>query len=897
MGQLIKLALWNANGLAQHSQELKSFILHNQIDVMMISETHFTMKSFLKIPDYNIYTSNYPDGTAHGGTAIIIRSTIKHHELPKYDKQHLQASSVALVDSSGTICISAIYCPPRHIIKNQQFSEFYKLLGHRFIAGGDYNAKHQNWGSRLTTPRGRELMNTIQNLNLQYSSTGEPTYWPSDRCKIPDLLDFCVTKGITRNSLTCISSLDLSSDHSPVLITLMLSSSMINTPGQASLFNNQTNWDLFRYIINERLNSELSMKTGDELDEAVEHLTCTIQRSAWAATSNRKTIKKPEMCTGEIRCAIATKRKLRKIWQNNRTPRNKTKLNQAVQKIKRQLRNERNNRMSSYLQQLSPTEATEYSLWKATQYLKQPKQPIPPIRHGADWARNDQQKAQAFADHLINVFQPHPSDNNEEESEIQEFLAQPFQLSPPIKKYRQSEVVEAIKHHINPKKAPGYDLIKGKVLSELPTKATRMITMIFNAILRLSYFPVQWKVAQIILIAKPGKSPEDVSSYRPISLLPILSKLFEKLFLKRLRPIIEAKKLIPDHQFGFRQNHATVEQIHRVANTIGRSLEDKQYCSAAFLDITQAFDKVWHVGLLYKIKKNLPDTYYRVLKSYLENRHFQVKLSSAYTKLFPIAAGVPQGSVLGPLLYLLYTADLPKTDSATIATFADDTAILASHMNPLQASRLLQTNLYQIQNWLKKWRIKANESKSTHVTFTMRRETCPPVMLNSKELPQKESAKYLGMHLDRRLTWKTHIFMKRKQLGLKFSKLLWLIGKRSQLSLENKLLVYKVIIKPIWTYGIQLWGAASHSNIEILQRFHSKTLRTIVNAPWYVPNKVVLRDINMSSVKDEIKLFSSKYQTRLGSHPNICAVNLLKDSRVVRRLKRFQPLDLPCRFK
>jgi hypothetical protein len=144
-----------------------------------------------------------------------------------------------------------------------------------------------------------------------------------------------------------------------------------------------------------------------------------------------------------------------------------------------------------------------------------------------------------------------------------------------------------------------------------------------------------------------------VESYRPISLLPIMSKLLEKLLFERLQPIIENRQLIPDYQFGFRQKHATIGQIHRIVQKVGQDLEEKRYCSAAFLDITQAFDKVWHDGLLFKIIKTIPLNYFLILKSYLQERYFVVRHDEAQTSLHEIHSGVPQGSVLGPMLYLL----------------------------------------------------------------------------------------------------------------------------------------------------------------------------------------------------------------------------------------------------
>jgi hypothetical protein len=154
------------------------------------------------------------------------------------------------------------------------------------------------------------------------------------------------------------------------------------------------------------------------------------------------------------------------------------------------------------------------------------------------------------------------------------------------------------------------------------------------------------------------------------------------------------------------------------------------------------------------------------------------------------------------------------------------------------------------------------------VKFTTRRETCPPVHINNVQIPQENHAKYLGLHLNRRLTWHTHIFAKCKQLGLSLTNMYWLLGRKSKLSTNNKLLIYKAILKPIWTYCIQLRGTTSNSNTEILERFQSKVLRLIVDAPWYVSNSDIRKDFQIPTVKEEISRFSSLYAVRLRAHTN-----------------------------
>lgn len=895
MNNSFRIVQWNANGLINHNQELQLFISTHKIDILLISETHFTDTSYFKINNFSMYCTNHPNNRSHGGSAILIRNNIKHYELPGFQYEHLQATSIVVEDWTGPLAISAIYCPPRHQITHLQFTNFFSTLGPRFICGGDYNAKNQMWGSRLDNPRGRQLFISINSNNMTTISSGEPTYWPTDPAKLPDLIDFFVTKGISANYLKAESSLDLHSDHSPIILTL--SSSVIVKDSPPILCNKKTDWILFRNILDETINLSIPLKTTDDIDGAVEMFNLAIQNAAWKSTPTipRKPINNTTYPL-HIKQKIAEKRRLRRIWQNSRNRVDKTNLNRASHQLKQLLKQIKNEWFKDFSSSLSPLQDTNYSLWKVANSLNKPKTSIPPIlKPDGSWAKTNEEKSEVFANFFHNVFQCNPG-NNATDNDVLDYLKSPNQMSLPIKLFTPSEVKSVIMKELNPNKSPGYDLITGKILKELSRKGFVLLTIICNAILRLEYFPFQWKIANIIVIHKPGKPSHLVSSYRPISLLPTTSKVFEKLLLKRLHPLIQENDILPNHQFGFRQNHSTIEQVHRVVNVIKQSLEGGKYCSAAFLDIQQAFDKVWHAGLLFKIKSLLPHGYYNILKSYLEQRYFQIKFQGVYSSFYEIHSGVPQGSVLAPILYTIYTADLPVSPDVTLATFADDTALLVSHENPDTASRLLQSSLDDLSVWLTKWKIKANESKSNHVTFTLRTQICPPVSLNNTQLPQVSEVKYLGMHIDKRLTWRSHVWNKRLQLNTKFRKMHWLLNSKSHLSTENKLLLYKSILKPIWTYGLQLWGSTSKSNIDIIERFQSKTIRKIIQAPWYVTNEIILRDTKIPTVKEEISKTSNKYLTKLNNHPNFLAVNLLDNSEEIQRLKRHSVLELPYRF-
>ena len=192
------------------------------------------------------------------------------------------------------------------------------------------------------------------------------------------------------------------------------------------------------------------------------------------------------------------------------------------------------------------------------------------------------------------------------------------------------------------------DLITARILQELPRTGIVMLTYIFNATLCLNHIPRQWKTAKVIMLLKPGKALEEPKSYRPILLLPVITKLYEKLFIKRLRPVIEELGILPDYQFGFRPEHSIVEQMHRVAHTIRTALEKKQFYPEIFLDVSQAFVRVWIENLLHKVSQYLPAKYTWLLQLYRTDRTFCIQHGEAILAKYSIRAGVPQGSMLGP---------------------------------------------------------------------------------------------------------------------------------------------------------------------------------------------------------------------------------------------------------
>ena len=319
---------------------------------------------------------------------------------------------------------------------------------------------------------------------------------------------------------------------------------------------------------------------------------------------------------------------------------------------------------------------------KSIKSRKRPRLYLPPIRKNGtppgSWAQSDAEKVELFARHLAEVLSPH---DNALDQEIENNLAANSTDSEKLNAFTTNDLINVL-NKLHPLKAPGHDRITALMIQKLPPKGIQTLMHIYNSIIRSNYWPVTLKQAKVIMVPKPGKDPNDVSSYRPISLLPVLSKILEKLILIKLTNEPNSMNWIPWHKFGFRKSHSTIQQCHRLEDTINKALEDKNYCPAVFLDVSQAFDKVWHRGLMLKILQTLPTKYFRILRSHLQCRYLTITCNHGTFSPIPKLSGVPQGSILGPILYTVYTADIPQSPLTTLSTYADDTAIFSTHHNP-----------------------------------------------------------------------------------------------------------------------------------------------------------------------------------------------------------------------
>ena len=288
------------------------------------------------------------------------------------------------------------------------------------------------------------------------------------------------------------------------------------------------------------------------------------------------------------------------------------------------------------------------------------------------------------------------------------------------------------------------------MLRNLSLKALTHLTHLFNYLLRLGHFPTIWKRAKVISIPKPNNPSTDPNSYRPISLLSKLAKLFERIIAVRLTSFLNQQQLLPHAQFGLRKKHSTVSQLARIADHVSNGYKLHKHSGMVLLDIEKAYDTVWIYGLLYKlIVFKLPTYLLFIFKAFLEGRSFSFHLNEAlsYPKTTP--AGLLQGAVLSTTLFALHISDMPHHSHTLLALYADDTAILAQSWRTDTIVNRLTHATSMLLRYFTKWKLQVNIHKTEAILFTRRRPTAP----SNTPLPTNYRLVEISCPISRSHTW------------------------------------------------------------------------------------------------------------------------------------------------
>lgn len=411
-------------------------------------------------------------------------------------------------------------------------------------------------------------------------------------------------------------------------------------------------------------------------------------------------------------------------------------------------------------------------------------------------------------------------------------------------------------------------------MRKLPEQCHKYLIQIFEFCINHQYFPPEWKHGIIVTIPKPNTDHHIINNYRPITLLSVLGKLFEQIIKSLLQKEIGHK--IPNYQFGFKEKNSTIHPVTILTSNVQANKLIGNHNAALFLDISKAFDSIWHKGLLFKLKKlGCPKYLTLLLRGYLMGRSMQIRVNNYTSSIFYSEQGVPQGSPLATLLSKVYCYDIFSEDimhfnsKIYILQFADDTALI-SHNNTLQKTvDELQQLVDKTMVWFNIWRLKINPDKSQYVIFNHKITMNSPnlTMGNNVVIPQ-DCARYLGVNIDHKLTFKQHASIIKKKCIARSKHFRSLTYKNSGITTKTAAHIYKTICRPLLEYCHPIYLSSNSTTKKLLQTAETTSLRAITkmrhprNELYNPPNNLLYEKTQIKPISDRLDYLSTKFSQR-----------------------------------
>ena len=865
MDRGLRILYWNAAGLKPRIQLLRHTLREQNVDVALINESHLRPSDAANFPGYHILRLDAPQSNAFRGLLVAVRRNLVHQPLPILDSRTFQSLGVEVTLGDRALRIFAIYRPSTSKLDVKEVRDILSSTIPTLLAG-DWNIKHPTWGNRQACTNGRKLFVDASRHNYEITGPDEPTHYPMSRTYAPTTIDLVVHRGMMAMALEVLPDA-FGSDHLPVLAVITGRPVIVRRPPA----RNMICWEKFAATLNKTtpVRSEL-LDSPASIDRLEANLTNVIKEAMDGAAAPLHPRRLPKTAAKVLQL-ITEKRRVRAEWQRTREPATKTKLNNLIESVRAALDN---SAALSWDARIAQASEDQTSLFKLCRQITKKPAPVGPLYHDDGSLRYmADDRAEIFADHLRGHFAPNPSRcpeiHSQLEWEVENILNATTLPLPPTPFFSPSAVRKAA-GRLKPRKAPGRDGVTNGALRHLPLKTYASLSRLFNAILRLGYFPQAWKEGLVIMFVKQYKNPRKADSYRPITLLSATSKLLEKLLL----PLLQAQFQPRTEQFGFRSGHSTTLQATRVLHQITNTVNRKEGAAAVFLDVAGAFDRVWHLGLLHKmIQADLPLYLLKFTAAFLQGRSYRVRVESAISSSHPISAGVPQGSVLSPIFYSIYTDDIPLKDGTTLALYADDIALISASLTVAHAAYKLQEALELLPEWLAKWRLNLNVSKTQAIHFGHLRRAPPSLTIGNEAVEWKKQVTYLGIVIDRQLKMLPQVVKATSAARVALHMLRPLF--RSRLPLKTRLLLYKMYVRSRLTYAAPAWYALTNPRLRSkLQTVQNIALRLVAQAPYCVRNATLHRDLCVESLEDHIRRLATQAFHRADTSSHFHIINI-----------------------
>lgn len=836
-----KLWYTNSNGLRNKINELRIQAESDKYDVICVTETMFNsdiLEPEISIQNYNVFRVDRSEGHG-GGSCIYIRNTISAEHDTKFKLNDCLSTLITL--DSFMITLICIYRSPSlsHDVNCNMIDYLNKYIASQptdniIILAGDFNLPDVDWDEGVvicplnTT---NKTLTTQQKFLDLFRLNG--LHWMLDntmysRCRsVKDKLqtshlDQILTTEPNIFKSTCLTPALGKSDHFGILnvFNFKTNTEMLNLNkrcwgkmklSELASHGNYTDWNIVKDITGAE---EILGRLNDELQK----ITKIVPKVKTKVTRNGNIIHREPFSTASLK---KSRTKLNKLWHTYYTNPSLTNYNIAKetnQDYDKKLKKCLIEYEKKITAQLKTNPKVFYSYLASKRKVKNV---ISGLKNHNDELLTT---AEDIANELGNFF--HSTFTTEPDGLIPIINTSTTDMIEDL--YITASQVKEVLNQVNHNKSPGPDEIHPKLLKALSNNDgfINAVTELFRSCYNTGKMPQIWKLANIVALHKKGDKMKS-SNYRPISLTSTLCKCYEKILKKHVLEHFE--RHLCQEQHGFIGKRSCFSNLLECMHRAYEILDEKENLDILYMDFMKAFDSVPHKRLISKLKSyGIKGKTLKTIEDFLSNRKFRVRIGEKHSKLFDVLSGVPQGSVLGPLLFIIYINDLPGGIQSFVSLFADDLKILTKTGNHDMAQEDLNYLTIWQDTWLLKFNTKDNKCKVLHVGKTNPNHD---YWINNAVLPKTETEKDLGVIVNEDLTWTTNI---ESAINKATSMIGWVA--RNVISREKMVMlnIYKSLIRPQLEYCVQLWNPhPKHGNwstilkIEEVQRNFTRMIEGI----------------------------------------------------------------------
>ncbi|MCG8049353.1 MAG: reverse transcriptase domain-containing protein [Candidatus Thiodiazotropha endolucinida] len=824
-------------------------ILHTELyefDILTFTETWLSpavATEDLMLQSYNTPERKDREGDSHGGLILYVKEGVHYKRRTDLELRNIECIWIELANVNKHILLGVFYRPPNsnaaYLSSIEDSISMAEDTGiAEIIVTGDFNLNTSN-------PSSSRKVNSICQQFCLHQTITEPTHFTEHSSSTLDLL-FVSNKQNLINSGVGEPFLDQHVRyHCPVYGIFKFSKPRIHTFTRKVWYYDQGNYTSLR---NKASQINWDTLQNPDIDVYAQNISNQILSLAQECIPTKKVRIKPTEPPW-INCNI--KRHIRKRkraykkakrtnlmtdWKTFKTLRNN------VVGIIRDSKKEFYDKIASKLLSAS---LNSKDWWKTLKSFISPsfRTAIPPLEFNNKIYSEELDKA-----NILNNFFQSQCVLNEDGAKL------PNILPTAVKTELRSIIltpheVENILKLLPIGKASGPNDLNNRILRELSSELSYPYCCLFNQSLRTGSVPKFYKDANVCPVPKKG-DPSLVSNYRPISLLNSEDKLLEKLIFKYLYNHLRDNQLLSSLQSGFIPGDSTVNQLTYIYNMFCQALDSGKEVRAVFCDISKAFDRVWHAGLLLKLQAaGVTGEILNWFRSYLGDRRQRVVTPGIVSDWTCIHAGVPQGSILGPLLFLLYINDIVEDIDSNIRLFADDTSLFIIVDDPVSAAASLNTDLSTISRWASTWLVSFNPSKTEALLISRKfnKNQHPPIYMQNQQITEVETHKHLGIYLSNDCTWHQHIAYITEKAWARINIMRKLKFKLDRKSLET---IYLTFIRPLIEYGDVIWDNCTQYEKYELDKIQHEAARIATGSTKLVSLNALYKEVRWDTLED-----------------------------------------------